>query len=164
MDRQAVIHGESWRTALPETPTKPAEPAQVRVLALLSTTPHALALVRWAERLAHVSEGVLYCAYFRTSDAPFDGSGERDLRGALELARQMGGQTIELRGDDLPGAILRFARQKQITDLVVGKPRHTPLSKFLKGTLPKDFMDDASALRIVVLAEPATEPHSKASG
>jgi two-component system, OmpR family, sensor histidine kinase KdpD len=164
MDRQAVIHGDSLRTALPEAPTKPAEPAQARVLALLPTTSHALALVRWADRLAQVAEGVLYCAYFRTSDAPFDGSGERDLRDALELARQMGGQTIELRGDDLPGAMLRFARQKQITDLVVGKPRHTALSQFLRATVPTELLDEASGLRIVVLAEPTTEPRSKASG
>ena len=60
MDRQAVIHGDSLRTAPADT-TKPAEPAQARVLALLPTTSHALALVRWADRLAHVAEGVLYC-------------------------------------------------------------------------------------------------------
>jgi two-component system sensor histidine kinase KdpD len=158
MEHQAVLHTDSFDAALPQTPAQPVKPAEARILALLSTTSHALALVRWADRLAHVSEGALYCAYFRTSDAPFDARGERDLRDALELARQMGGQTVELRGDGLPGAILRFARQKQITDLVVGKPQHTPLSQFLRATVPEELMDDASGLRIVVLAEPTTGP------
>jgi two-component system sensor histidine kinase KdpD len=48
-------------------------------------------------------------------------SAGKHLSDALKLAEQLGGATLVLTGDDLPGAILAYTRRNNVTQIVMGK-------------------------------------------
>ena len=51
----------------------------------------------------------------------------------LRLAEQLGAETITLRGRSIAEEIVNFARQRQITRIVTGKPAASPLEDYFLG-------------------------------
>ncbi len=51
----------------------------------------------------------------------------------LRLAEQLGAETITLRGRSIAAEIVNFARQRQITRIVAGKPTTSPLEDYFLG-------------------------------
>jgi two-component system sensor histidine kinase KdpD len=51
----------------------------------------------------------------------------------LALARELGSEVISTTGQDVIEALVRVARQRNVTQIVIGKPAHTPLQDFLRG-------------------------------
>jgi two-component system sensor histidine kinase KdpD len=49
---------------------------------------------------------------------------EQQLAQNLELVRSLGGEVVTAAGDDVAAALLRVARQRNATQIVVGKPLH----------------------------------------
>jgi two-component system sensor histidine kinase KdpD len=45
------------------------------------------------------------------------------IEGAMEIARQLGGRIVRYRGGDVASEILRYARQNNVTMIMLGKPR-----------------------------------------
>ena len=53
---------------------------------------------------------------------------------ALNLAEELGGKIATLSGTDVASEILRFAREYNINHIVIGKPLHSMLLGFWKGS------------------------------
>jgi len=47
----------------------------------------------------------------------------RWLNDAMETARNLGGRIVRYRGGDVPGELIRYARQHNVTMIMLGKPR-----------------------------------------
>ena len=50
----------------------------------------------------------------------------------IALARQLGAEVITTPGRDVAEALLRIARQNNVTQIIMGKPLGTPWFSFLK--------------------------------
>jgi two-component system sensor histidine kinase KdpD len=93
-----------------------------RILVLVAGDAKASALVRAGRRLADLMGAPWTVAHVERPSQPVRGpqAGKR-LSDALKLTEQLGGSSLVLTGDDLPGAVLTYARRNNVTQIVMGK-------------------------------------------
>ncbi len=96
------------------------------MVAISSRGPHPETLLRKTSRLASQLNAVWYVVYVRTPrEAPnqVDAEVHRRLTDTLEIAQKMGGTVIILKSEDVGGALISFAKDYGVTQLVMGKSR-----------------------------------------
>jgi two-component system sensor histidine kinase KdpD len=112
---------------------KPSSMAKVMV-AISSRGPHPETLLRKTARLANQLNAEWYVVYVRTSkEAPDKIAAEthRRLTDTLEIAQKMGGTVVILKSDDIVAALISFAKDYGITQVVMGKSKpRTGLKRF----------------------------------
>jgi two-component system sensor histidine kinase KdpD len=102
---------------------KPSSMAKVMV-AISSRGPHPETLLRKTTRLASQLNAAWYVVYVRTDkEAPDKIAAEthRRLTDMLEIAQKMGGTVVILTSNDVVSALMSFAREYGITQVVMGK-------------------------------------------
>jgi two-component system sensor histidine kinase KdpD len=110
-----------------------------RVLVCVSTSPHSASLIRAARRMATSLHAELIALYVETPAALriMDADRER-LAQNMRLAESLGGEAVVLRGEDAAGETVRYARKRNVTKIVVGKPTHARWRDVLRPS----FLDD----------------------
>jgi two-component system, OmpR family, sensor histidine kinase KdpD len=95
-----------------------------RVMVAVSPAPGTDALVRRAARMALRLKGELDVLHVDASDAtrPGDRRAAEKLR---QLADDVGARWYEVQDDDAPRAIVRFAQEHQITQIVIGSSQRS---------------------------------------
>ena len=98
-----------------------------RILVLVAGDPMAAPLVRAGRRLSDLMMDAPWTVATverpnRPTSTPLAG---RRIGEALKLAEQLGGSSVVLTGDDLPGAVLDFARRNNVTQIVIGKSKES---------------------------------------
>src|SRR5262249_15716140 len=63
----------------------------------------------------------------------------------LALARSLGGEVVTTASDDVVQAMMRLAHQRNITQIVIGKPEHSWFREFIMGGSLVDRLVHASA-------------------
>ena len=101
-------------------------PTTERVLVCIGPGPWSTRLVRAAKRMAD-QIGAEWIAVHVETPAQLRLRAEvRDgIVQTLRLAEQLGGQTITLSGETMSDAILAYARDRNVSKIVVGKPTRT---------------------------------------
>jgi two-component system sensor histidine kinase KdpD len=139
-----------------------------RILVLIGPDAMAPTLVRAGRRLSDMMMNAPWTvAHVERPNQPAPSSqGAQRLRDALKLAEQLGGAVVALTGDDLVQAVLTYARQGNLTQIVVGKTRRRarPFHRSLVAALLNDTTGAAVHV-ITESAEPAVhEPIRRPSG
>src|SRR5438309_7810062 len=95
-----------------------------RLLVAVSASPYSERLIRYTRRLASSMEASWVVANI---ERPRQLSQEEQTRLTryLALARQLGAEVISTPGTDVGEALLRIARQHNVTQIVIGKPLAT---------------------------------------
>ncbi|MDJ0388754.1 sensor histidine kinase KdpD [Roseomonas sp. E05] len=107
-------------------------PSGERVLALVGGDPGAEAVVRHARRIAEVLRAPLLALHVERPSAPDD---RGTSAAALRLAETLGAQAETVVATDLPGAILAFARARNVSHLVIGRGHTSALRRLAGRTL-----------------------------
>jgi len=95
-----------------------------RILVIIGADATASSLVRAGRRLADLVDAPWVVAHVeRPNHTHPDSQATRWLGEALALAEQLGGSTVVLTGDDLPGAIVDYAGRNNVTQILIGKRR-----------------------------------------
>ena len=114
-------------------------PASERVMVCLGPSPYGQHLVRSARLLASRLKAEWIALYVETPAHQSLPSSDRDqLERTLRLAEQLGGKVVALSGPNTAEEILAFARSRNVTKIVLGKPPRT----FWPGFLRRSFVDD----------------------
>lgn len=129
-----------------------------RVLVLIGANAAATSLVRAARRLSDMMMDAPWTvAYIEAPNRPPpDAASAAHIGEAFKLASQLGGATVVLTGDDLVACALAYARQNNITQIVLGKSQASRW-KVLRGqSLAHALLDRAAgaALHVVTDAAP----------
>ncbi len=96
-----------------------------RVLVCISASPHSALLVRAARRMATSLHAELIGCYVETPASIRMSSGDRErLAQNMRLVESLGGDPVTLRGEDGAIETVRYARKRNVTKIVVGKPTH----------------------------------------
>ncbi|NHC44415.1 sensor histidine kinase KdpD [Motilibacter sp. K478] len=104
-----------------------------RVVVALSGGPEGETLLRRAARIADRSSGAdLRAVYVARSDG-LTGASPAALAKQRRLVEDLGGTYSVVVGDDVPRALLQFARGENATQLVLGVSRHSRLAHLLRG-------------------------------
>lgn len=130
---------------------------QVGERILVCIGPNALAerLVRAGKRLAAGLRADWIVAYVETPELVRLPPERRDgvLR-ILRLAEQLGAETITLSGTEMSEAIIRFARDRNINKIVIGKPSRRGWKRWLLGSVVDTLIGHAHNINIYLLGSP----------
>ncbi len=103
-----------------------------RLLVAVGPSPFSEQLIRWTRRMAYSLEASWIAAYVETSK-PLTPEAKEILTHNLTLARSLGAEVLIAAGDEVVETLVRLARQRNITQIVAGKPLHTRLQNWLRG-------------------------------
>jgi two-component system sensor histidine kinase KdpD len=107
--------------------------ARERVVVALTGGPEGETLIRRAARIAARSSGGDLLAVHVTRSDGLTGADPAALAAQRRLAESLGGSYHQIVGDDVPDALLTFARAENATQLVLGASRRNWLTAMLTG-------------------------------
>ncbi|MFI2187055.1 ATP-binding protein [Streptomyces sioyaensis] len=102
-----------------------------RVVVALTGGPEGATLIRRAARIVDRSSGGDLLAVHITRSDGLSGSSPAALAGQRQLTESLGGSYHSVVGDDVPAALLDFARAQNATQLVIGVSRRGRLRRVL---------------------------------
>lgn len=118
-------------------------PAAERIMVCVSPSPASEKLVRSARRLATGLHGEWIAAYVETTASlRLSAAARARVAEHMRLAQSLGAETVTLGGDSAPHAIVEFARTRNVTRILVGKPTHSPW----RDRLRQSFLDEVVRL------------------
>ncbi|MER3446818.1 MAG: sensor histidine kinase KdpD [Candidatus Dadabacteria bacterium] len=96
-----------------------------RILVCVYASPYAEQLVRSASRLASEMNGEWTAIYVETEKhAQLSEKEQQWLTNTLETARRLGARVSWIKGDDVAKEIAWYAKNHNVTKIVIGKPLH----------------------------------------
>lgn len=96
-----------------------------RVLVCVSPSPHSPRLVRAARRMATSLHAELVGVYVETAASLRLSLADRErLAQTMRLVESLDGEAVTLRGEDAAVETVRYARKRNVTKIVVGRPTH----------------------------------------
>ncbi len=110
-------------------------PAGERIMVCIGPTPYAMQLLRRAYNIAKDARAEWYAVYVSTPALKDLSDTEKGhLTNALNLAEELGAKVMTLLGSDIAVEIVRFAQEKNITRIVIGKPLKNRFPIFRKNS------------------------------
>jgi len=134
-------------------------PAQDRLLVCINESPVAKKLVRTAKRMAERARMPWIAANVHTprTDSLSDEAKDR-ITEALRLAESLGGEAFTLHAEsDVAQELLAFARSRNVTRILLGRPRRRRLSGWLRERVTRRLLSRGGPFEITIVA-PEDEP------
>ncbi len=132
-------------------------PAGERLVVCIAPNPYALQLLRRAYKIATDAHAEWYAVYVSTPGVKDLSNAEKAyLTAALNLAEELGAKALTLSGGDVADEVLRFAREYNITRVVIGKPLRSTIRSLWRGS-PVNRLLRARADFEIHLITPARE-------
>lgn len=103
-----------------------------RLMCAVGPSPFSERLIRWTRRMAYNLEAPWLAVYIETP-AEVNAEQKKRLAENLALARSLGGEVAVSSGSNVGEGLLRLAKQRNVTQIVVGKPLRHPVQDFLRG-------------------------------
>ena len=127
-------------------------PAAERLLVGVSPSPFSVRLVRAARRMAESLHAEWFVLYVETpAFANLPQEAQDRVAGTLRLAAQLGGQTAKVSGTKARDEILTFAREHNVTKILVGKPLRRRLRDVVFGSVVDELVWNCGDIDIYVI-------------
>jgi len=128
-------------------------PTAERLLVCISPGPDSARLVRAAKRMADRLGAPWVAAYVETPAQLRLPANVRDrVTQTLRLAEQLGAEVVTLPGQKMSEAILAFARDRNVTKIVVGKPRRPLWKRIVIGSIVDALVKGSGDINIEVIS------------
>ena len=128
-------------------------PTAERLLVCISPGPESARLVRAGKRMADRLGAPWVAAYVETPAQLRLPPEIRDrVTQTLRLAEQLGAETVRLPGQQMSEAILAFAHDRNVTKIVVGKPRRRLWTRILIGSIVDALVQGSGDIDIYVIS------------
>ena len=129
----------------------------VRLLVGISASPHSVSLIRWARRMAYTMDATWIALHVETSRSLSE-SAKVQLAKNIKLAGELGAEIVTTADENIAQALVRVAREQNVTQVLVGKPKHG--FSFRKSLLDR-VIEKSGDLDIYVIGGGADEPSRK---
>jgi two-component system sensor histidine kinase KdpD len=147
--REGIIRREEGRA-----PVKTVD----RMLVAMSSDPaRTAALVRRASRIAGRLNSDWYCVYVQRREEQadrIDSAVQRKLVDNIQLAQSLGAEVAKLEGEDVAREIIRFAREKGISLVVLGQTHRAWWRRLRRGSVMDRIIENGDGLDVMVVAVP----------
>lgn len=120
-----------------------------RILICVSPTRSSLRLIRRGWRLAQRMHGDIVAAY--VEEGKLTDSSQRILTDDFKLCERLGIPTVTLTGE-VSEAIIKYAQENNISQIILGHTDRTRVQEFLKGSLMLDLAKQLKTVDILVVA------------
>ncbi len=132
-------------------------PAGERLMVCIAPSPYAKQLLRKGYQIAKDAHAEWYAVYVSTPALKeMSDKDKAYLAEGLNLAEELGAKIATLSGTDVANEILRFARENNINHIVIGKPLHSMLLGFWKGSPASRLLHTQSEFELHLIT-PAVE-------
>ena len=140
-------------------------PVAERLLVSISPSPQSPRVVRAAKRMATALRAEWIVAYVETPGQVRLSEADRTrLADTLRMAEQLGAETVTLTGQSISEELLAFARTRNVTKIVIGKPRRPLWRRLLFGSIADALIRSSGEIDIHVISgegKHALAPHSR---
>jgi two-component system sensor histidine kinase KdpD len=131
-------------------------PAGEHLLVCVSPSPLSERLVRSARRLAGELSAGWTALYVETPDRLRLAEAEQDqVVHTLHLAEELGGRALTLAGRSVAEAVVDYARQHNVTKIVVGKPLEPRWRQLLRGSVVDQIIKTGGPIELYVISSGA---------
>jgi two-component system sensor histidine kinase KdpD len=130
-------------------------PAGEHILVCVNEHPSSAELVRRARRLADSVKAAWTALYVESPRHTTLSEIEKDrVADTMRLAQRLGAESVTLPGRDIAQTLLQYARQNNVTQILIGKSERSRWFEILHGSVVRDLMRDSGAISVTaVLAE-----------
>ena len=135
-----------------------------RLMVAVSPAQFSERLIRWTRRMAYSLEASWVAVHVESS-RQLSESEKEGLARNLALARKLGAEVVITSGENIADTLIRLARQRNITQIVLGKPLRSRWDEFFRGSLVDRLIHISGDIDIYIVTgdEPAHPRNSKLS-
>lgn len=137
--------------------------ASERILVCVSPSMLSERLVRSARRLADELNAEWFAIHVETSESASPAQRERVAR-TQQLAEELGAKAITLPGQQVAEVTLAYARQHNITKIVIGKPLRSRWQEWLYGSVVDQLIQQSGPIDVYVISGGTERPVGPARG
>ncbi len=124
-----------------------------RVLVCISASPHSALLIRAARRMATSLHAEMIGCYVETPASIRMSAGDRErLAQNMRLVESLGGDAVTLRAEDGAVETVRYARKRNVTKIVVGKPTHPRWRDIIKPSFLDNLVRQSREIDVYVIS------------
>lgn len=135
-----------------------------RVLVAISELPGSDGLVRAAKRLADALRAPWVALHVETPrSAGFDDATRKRLAATLQLASQLGAETVSIPAESVTEGVRRFAAQARTTQIVLGKSNRSRWFELRHGSVVDRLVRDTPDIAVHVLPLGPATPQPRAA-
>jgi two-component system sensor histidine kinase KdpD len=128
-------------------------PVTERILACISASPHATQVVRAAKRFADALRAELLVVHVETPPhVQLKESARARITETLRLAEQLGAETKVLSGQRVADEVLAYARSRNVSKIVVGKPLQPLWRRILVGSITDSLLHRSKETDVYVIS------------
>jgi two-component system sensor histidine kinase KdpD len=128
-------------------------PVRERLLVCIGPSPSSIRLVRAAKRMAEGLGAEWIVAYVETPGQARLPQAARDrVAQSMRLAEQLGAETHTLTGPRMSDEILAFARARNVSKIVVGKPERPLWKRIAMGSIVDTLVQGSGEIDIYVIS------------
>ena len=128
-------------------------PVRERLLVCIGPSPSSIRLVRAAKRMAEGLGAEWIVAYVETpAQARLPQAARDRVAQTMRLAEQLGAETHTLTGPSMSDEILAFARARNVSKIVVGKPERPLWKRIAMGSIVDTLVQGSGEIDIYVIS------------
>jgi two-component system sensor histidine kinase KdpD len=151
--RTAERVGEQMDVYRDEHAVRGTWPARERLLVCIGPSPFACRLVRATRRMAASLKSPWVAVHVETpNDANISDADKEQLTQTLRLAEQLGGETTTLSGQSIADELIQYARSRNATKIVVGKPKQPRWKELFHGSLVYELTRKCGDIDVYVIS------------
>jgi len=125
-----------------------------RIAVCISANPAAQYLIARSARMARRLDAELYVVHVADREDEFP-ENRRTLNANLQFARNLRAQVVQLEGQDIAEAVIRFARDKRITQVIFGRSAVHGWRKWLYISALYKFLRESPEVDVHVITQEA---------
>ncbi|WP_437976983.1 sensor histidine kinase KdpD [Sorangium sp. So ce295] len=123
-----------------------------RIVVCVGPSPMSARLIRATRRMAGGLKAEWHAVYVQTpAQARLSEADRARVDRNLALAERLGATTVQLHGAEVAAEVLRYARQHNVSKIVVGKPTHPRWKDFVYGSLLDDLVRRSGDIDVHVI-------------
>ncbi|MBI3467204.1 MAG: sensor histidine kinase KdpD [Planctomycetes bacterium] len=139
-----------------DTSVAPAKPSQLpvapRLLVCVGSGPTSADLVRAARWMAASLNAPWLAVHVETAgDTRLAPADQQQLAETLQLAEQLGAEAVTITATDVAEELVRYARSRNVTNIVIGKPNWPRWKDWLRGALVYEIIRRCDDIDVYVI-------------
>jgi two-component system sensor histidine kinase KdpD len=128
-------------------------PASERILVCIASDGQGPSLIRTAKRSAERRQVPWLALYVETHHhAGLSEAARSEVTQALHLAESLGGETMTVASEDVAGEVLRIARERNVSVIIIGKSVRSLWSRLMRPSVAAALLDRGGAFDILVMS------------
>lgn len=126
-----------------------------RVMVAISSKPDVKRLIRRGSRVAGRMNTEWYVVYVETphqAPSKISATAQRQLSDNLQFARELGAEVVKLEGKDVVAELTRFAREHNVTYVIMGHSERSRWEEFWRGNVINRFIREVGDIDVQVVS------------